>query len=223
MTDVKSHLNRFEALKTRERVLIFTVICVLIYAIWSIAVGSAQTNTFKMLSSQVTALETKKSDQAVALALIRAKLGEDPDLALRRVAEQLKVDIQALDGQLVNMSVGLVPASELALILESVLLKTDRLKMLRLETLPVQELRLVSQKADVQTTTESAEAGVYKHAVLLTVVGDYFSFKNYLLALENLPWRFYWDELDYQVQTYPNAQILLKVYTLSTDPGVIGV
>jgi MSHA biogenesis protein MshJ len=41
--------------------------------------------------------------------------------------------------------------------------------------------------------------------------------------LERLPWRFYWQDLNYSVDHYPNAEVILRVYTLSSEEGLFGV
>ena len=38
-----------------------------------------------------------------------------------------------------------------------------------------------------------------------------------------LPWKFYWDELSYQVDEYPNATVSLRVRTVSMSEEWIGV
>ena len=45
---------------------------------------------------------------------------------------------------------------------------------------------------------------------------------NYLQKLEQLPWKFYWQHFDYEVQQYPRALITLNIYTLSTSKWWIG-
>ena len=46
---------------------------------------------------------------------------------------------------------------------------------------------------------------------------------QFLVALERLPWRFYWQDLNYSVDHYPNAEVILRVYTLSSEEGLFGV
>lgn len=64
---------------------------------------------------------------------------------------------------------------------------------------------------------------VFKHAVELEFQGDYRSTLRYLKNLENLPWRFYWDGVSYEVIKYPKASITINIYTLSLDKGWMGV
>ena len=65
--------------------------------------------------------------------------------------------------------------------------------------------------------------GVYEHVVEMRASGSYFQIIQFLTALEALSWRFYWQRLDYKVTEYPNAEIILRVYTLSSEEGLLGV
>ncbi|BFM12069.1 type II secretion system protein GspM [Simiduia litorea] len=219
MSAIKNYREKFEKLQTRERTLVLLVCLAVIYMIWSIAIGSQIDTRAKKLTTQLTESQVKLESQNIELAGLTLKQQQDPDLLLKQEALQLARDIEQLDQSLAAMSVGLVPAQELALILESVLLKTGELSLVSLQTLPIEELQLSAQQDEVNSPPTT---GVYRHAVQLTLKGGYFALNDYLLALEALPWRFYWDSLNYQVSAYPRAEIELRVYTLSTERGVVG-
>jgi len=65
------------------------------------------------------------------------------------------------------------------------------------------------------SSKKAAADVLYQHAFIIELRGDYASLRNYLTELSALPWRFYWDELDYQVDAYPQATIKIKVHTVS--------
>lgn len=64
---------------------------------------------------------------------------------------------------------------------------------------------------------------VYQHGLQVVFQGDYHSTLSYLRKLEQLPWKFYWDEVTYEVLQYPKAQISIRIHTLSLEKGWIGV
>ncbi|WP_455203599.1 hypothetical protein [Kaarinaea lacus] len=64
---------------------------------------------------------------------------------------------------------------------------------------------------------------IFKHGLEIEFQGDYLSTLSYLKKLETLPWKFYWDEVAYEVLEHPTAQITLKIHTLSLDKGWISV
>ncbi len=53
--------------------------------------------------------------------------------------------------------------------------------------------------------------------------GGYMSTHRYLKALEDLPWRFFFESIDYEVINYPQARITLTVHSVSTQEAWIGV
>jgi len=78
------------------------------------------------------------------------------------------------------------------------------------------------QYDDAAESNKVETAGVFKHAVVMQLSGGFFETKQFIEALEALPWRLYWDSLEYSVSQYPSAIITLQVYTLSTDEGAFG-
>lgn len=220
MDSVNQYRTKFEQLNSRERGLVLLVAVVLIYGLWSISLGSLQDASQRQLHSQLSQLEQDLQAQTQQLTELRAKQGIDPDAELRRQLAQTKLDIQRIDNQLSGLSVGLIPAQELAKVVEGVLVQSKSLKLLTLETLPIKQLAL--QDANVENNADLV-TGVFKHSVRVKLEGNYFAIARYLTALENLPWRFYWANLHYEVQRYPNAVTELEVYTLSTERGNLGV
>jgi MSHA biogenesis protein MshJ len=220
MDSVKQYRAKFEQLNSRERGLVLLVALVLIYGLWSISLGSLQDAGQRKLHTQLSQLELDLQAQTQQLTELQARQGIDPDAELRRQLAQTKLDIQRIDNQLSGLSVGLIPAQELAKVLEGVLVQSKSLKLLSLETLPIKQLEL--QDASVENNADMV-TGVFKHSVRVKLEGNYFAIAQYLTALENLPWRFYWASLHYQVQRYPNAVTELEVYTLSTERGNLGV
>jgi MSHA biogenesis protein MshJ len=57
----------------------------------------------------------------------------------------------------------------------------------------------------------------------MEIRGGYLSTLRYLEELEDLPWRFFWKSLNYEVLEYPEARVVLTVETLSLREGWIGV
>lgn len=66
-------------------------------------------------------------------------------------------------------------------------------------------------------------ADIFRHGIEIEFYGDFNSTVSYLKAVEALPWRFYWDEVNYTVEEYPQALVKVVIYTLSLDRGWIDV
>ncbi len=113
----------------------------------------------------------------------------------------------------------LIPPAEMTRVLKEMLIKTEGLRLVRLETLPVEPLFETPEELDVNT-----EGGdLFKHGVVIEVLGDFPTTVRYLREIEQLPRRFYWETLDYEVLEYPIARVTLTLRSLSTQEGVVGV
>lgn len=220
--------EKIDARVMRERVLILLTVFAFIFMLWNFVIQSSidkkteETRTsLATLATQSTALQTQITAAAQSML-------NDPDKQKKAQIEQLQTDINGVENQLQSVSQNLIKADQLPQALQEVLQKTDQLTLLEVKTLPAQELQFVEVKPDAANapqpaTSEEPSAGVYQHAVELRVSGSFSQILNLLVALERLPWRFYWQSLDYSVEHYPNAEVTLRVYTLSSEEGLFGV
>lgn len=209
-------ITRYDAFSLRERGLILAAALAIVYFLWSGLLGAPLAEARQKLEDERQALAQSISQMAAEEAAHRQAAAGDPEQALRRERDHLQVQLQTLDAQLAELSLGLVSAHQLASVLEQVLARADGLQLRRLQTLPVESLNLSMEG-------EGKQADVYKHSVLLAVSGNYFDVLDYLKTLESLGWRFYWEELRHQQEQYPNGLYELRVFTLSTDEGLLGV
>lgn len=237
--------DKFSALKIREKLLVAGAILLLLYLVWDFAFASPMSKKHQLLVSRFDAANRElKVISAQEKVLVKA-LSNDPDAAKRREALRLERQLNEANKRLQAMSVGLLSAQQLPEVLHAVLLQSKQLELLGMQSLAPAKLELAKSEA-VQEEDETDRAmsaaqetafplandnsvaeeriiGVYKNAVQLTLKGDYFSVVSYLQQLEKLPWRLYWDFIRYDVDEFPKAIVTLKVYTLSTEKGFLGV
>ena len=205
----------------RERVLLFLTALAVVFLLWSLMFQNAIDARQSELSNQLDTVRTQRQALDAQIATISLAVANNPNTEKQHTIATLKAERAQLDADLANLSQGLVSATELPQILQDVLLQTGELKLVQMQTLPVQELQLAGVE-----TNDGAEvngAGVFKHEVVLKVSGNYFQVLTFLTSLESTRWRFYWEQLDYAVTEYPNADIELRVYTLSAEKGLLGV
>ena len=128
----------------------------------------------------------------------------DPNQPLRDEQQQLRAELQRLDSDLKDRTLDLIPAEHMPALLEQMLARSGRLRLVSLTALAPKPL---------MTGTE--ESMLFQHGLRLRLQGRYFDILQYLRALEGLPEHFYWRRLDYQVEQYPEASVELELYTLS--------
>jgi len=225
-------VDQIDSRVLRERVLIFLTLLALVFLIWNFLIQEKidrQRNDIKMKTDLVIgeqrALETK-------LSTLTMELATDPAIQKGNELRLLNASISEVEGRLSGLSQGLIGAEQLPKVLEDVLQRTASVKLLQVRTLAATELQLESGKPDSteNSAKESAKpggvgsgAGVYKHSVLIRVAGNYSQLIQLMTEIEALNWKFYWESLDYTVTEYPNAEIDIRVFTLSSEEGLLGV
>jgi MSHA biogenesis protein MshJ len=221
LESLKKIQERIDARIMRERMLILLTVLAVVFMVWSFA-QSPFDKKMQDTRAQLDSLATQRAALQSQISSTTQSLLNNPNKIKNDQIEQLEADIRTLESQLQGVSQNLIKADQLPLALQEVLQKTDQVTLLEVSTLPAQELQLVAADGSVGATEEN-NAGVYQHVVELRVKGSFSQVVQLLISLERLPWRFYWQSLDYKVEQYPNAEIKLRVYTLSSEEGLFGV
>ncbi|MDR1057902.1 MAG: hypothetical protein LBL17_05110 [Coxiellaceae bacterium] len=81
---------------------------------------------------------------------------------------------------------------------------TNNLILLQLQNLPPKEIVLPT----------AANTKVTGNGIIIKFSSDYLSTMHYLQEIEKLPWRIFWDKLEYKVIQYPTAEITLYIHTI---------
>ena len=194
----------------------------------SLAIPVMLWNAALMEPLEVRRLEADKRIATLELEIQRleqqterlaSELSIDLDVENRARKESLLGSLDRLRGVVDRRTDDLIPPAEMTRVLKQMLIKTEGLRLVRLETLPVEPLFETPEEFDVET-----EGGdLFKHGVVIEVLGDFPSTVRYLREIEQLPRRFYWEALDYEVLEYPTARVTLTLRSLSTHEGVVGV
>lgn len=219
-------MEKIDARVMRERVLIFITLLALVFLLWSLLIQNrfdAERKKLVLQEQQITSEQKTLEGRITELTLAMAS---DPSIARKNEIAQLNQQIVAVESRLSGLSQGLIGVAQLPKALEDVLQKTAAITVQQVRTLPASELRLAAKAvpaAGGSTTVEEGGTGVYKHGMLIRVSGGYQQLINLMQEIEALPWRFYWESLDYQVTDYPEATIDIRVFTLSSEEGLLGV
>ena len=207
---------KVDAMSLRERALIFAAAAFLLVSLFDSLFLEPLLAKQKMLSAQVIQQQEKmKEAQSRIAALLQAKQA-DANSPQRERIRVLRQQIADGNAYLNDRRDKLVPPEKMAQLLEQVLNKNDRLKLVALNTLPVSPLIEPSPDAPASQTT-GLERQIYKHGVKITVRGSYADLLQYLTALEKLPTQMYWGGAKMDVVQHPTVELTLTLYTLSLD------
>jgi MSHA biogenesis protein MshJ len=216
---------RIDRLTLRQRVGVFGASAVvLLYLFYMLA--------FEPLLREQVRLDAQINQQRSAMASVDSQIttlvdayARDPDAANRARLASVRQEARTLGDSLAAMQKGLVAPEQMAPLLHTILQANGRLQLVALTTLPVLPVGGVAAAPAPPGTAAPAAANaappaaglLYRHGVQVTVRGSYLDMVDYMAALETLPTQLFWGAAQFQVETYPRAQLTLTLYTLSLD------
>jgi len=216
-------MDRFDQLSLRERVIVLIAALLLIALIWDSTFMAPLDRERKSRLQQIDALRAEVSGLDQSIEALVAQGAADPQKSGRATAEALDAEINELDRRLAGVTSGLIAPKEMARVLEQMLARAGRLTLHGLRTLPPEGVIAPGSHAAAQPGSSAPAAQIYKHGVELELSGAYLDTLYFLQALEALPWRFFWDRIEYKVEQHPRGRVKLRLYTLGLEEGWIGV
>lgn len=226
----KKLLIRLDALNLRERALVFSSVTLVVVFLLNVVLIDPVYRKQKTLSDR---MKQEQAEIAKIQAEIQGKVraqSEHPDKANQEKLKKLQQEMETLRADLSSMQKNLVPPEKMTAMLEDILKRNGKLRLVSLKNLPQVNLNTfdpkkaggAAEKAATTSATKAAEkamesGAIYQHAVEIVVYGNYVDVMNYLTALESLRWQLYWSKANFQIDSYPNGTLSLTVYTLSLD------
>lgn len=211
--------EKFNVLNERERVMVILLTVVAIIIVFTEFIISPLTKKYDVAEKQINTLRIQGKQLSSQISVLRSKQSRDPDFQEKQKIKLLNEQVANLNLQLKEKMHGLVEPRQMAKVLESVLTQNTDLKLQRIQSLMAEPL-----SATKVIKGEPAEkSGIYRHGMQVEFKGSYLSMLKYLKTLDELPWNFYWDVLELNVDNYPVSTIIITVHTLSFHEGWIGV
>jgi len=202
---LQRQMDRFDALPTRQRVLIYVAaVLVLAFILDALLLAPARAQ-HKRLALSIA--EKAKEAAALRTALQSAVEKSRPlnDQPLRARQAELQRALAEVNERIAKERRRFTPPERMRGALEEMLRAHARLSLVELRTVPVVALG------------EGGSAGLYRHGMEITLAGTYVDFYEYLRALERLPTQLYWGKAEIRVGEHPRATLKLTVYTVSFD------
>lgn len=205
---------RIDALQIRERALLM---CAGIAALFL---------TIDTLALQPVYKDQEQSEQEISgwgmqLAVLQERSGllgdqddQGPLQSLQQRREQLRAELAGLDDTIHGQLGALLEPRQATQVLEQVLAQE--------QDLVLREAIAVSQRLPATGSGDNHElqqTGIGRYTLQLQLEGTYLGTLRYLQALESLPWKFFWESVDFEVIDYPVARVTLELYTLGLVEG----
>lgn len=214
---VQQLVDRLDALRPKERALLTVAMLMVIVMLFMQFVSDPLTQEARMLQGRISTGETQIAESQRLQQEIIAASKRDPNVPVQQQLRKIATQLAEFENDIKQRAGELIPPQQMAVILKSVLERTKGLEFSALEGLGVEPL------IDKNGNGEASTANAYRHGFKVSFKGSYLDTIAYLRALEQLPWRFFWDAVELNVDTYPEAEVSVVVYTLSLDRRWIGV
>ncbi len=217
---LKEWQQKIDALNQRERILIMLTAIAVVVMVLQFLVIDPIIETRDRINNQVKQINSQLQQQKNEQQIISAQLAAGINRSKHRQRDQLNERLAELEKRIESSVVAMIPPRLMPEVLEQVLDKNTGLKLVGVENKPVVP---VLQEEASNEVVESERQGLYNHGFILRFEGSYMAAMRYFEKLSELPWKFYWDDLRYRVDSYPNAEIILEVHTVSMSEEWIGV
>ena len=225
----KSYSEKFLQLTGREQFLVLSTGLVAIFFIISsffIDDKSAKITSFDKQSRMITS-----GNQSLNFSIkeYQAALKEDPNVNTVKQIAQLETKLANIDNQLVLLTTDLISPSEMREALLKLLELEPGVSLLSFELIgakPLLNLSNEQSSADSGNNSPTAEQlglNLYKHGIKIKLSGKYFQLRNYLQQLEQLTWKFFWQDFKFEVKEYPRGEVDITIYSLGLKKEFIGV
>lgn len=200
--------ERIDNATLRERVLLFSAVALVLIYLMSALLVQPLRDKQRRLGAEVGQSERElRTLQSQIQRLGRERLA-DPDAPNRQRAVELRAQVAELDAKILQEQRRFTSPQRMREVLEGMLERDKRLKLIDLKTLPV---------TDLAAAQGQGARRVFRHGVEVTLAGSYLDLHAYLAALERAPTQLYWGRVEMSVSGYPVATLKLTVYTLSFD------
>ena len=205
---------RIDALQIRERALLM---CAGIAALFL---------TIDTLALQPVYKDQEQSEQEISgwgmqLAVLQERSGllgdqddQGPLQSIQQRREQLRAELAGLEDTIHGQLGALLEPRQATQVLEQVLAQE--------QDLVLREAIAVSQRLPATgsgANNELQQTGIGRYTLQLQLEGTYLGTLRYLQALESLPWKFFWESVDFEIIDYPVARVTLELYTLGLVEG----
>ncbi len=199
--------QRLDALSLRERGLIFAAGVTLAYIAWQTLFMDGLNKRTQLAEQQLS----EARQHLAALADADAAASANPLTAAAARNAALRGRLGALDADLRAAAAGYVAPDKMIDMLREILAGQHGLTLVSLANLPVQSLANESG-----TALDAKDPGPFLHPVEIVVDGNYMDVVTYLRALEALPWRVHWQQLELKTEESGNrVRIVIGALSLS--------
>lgn len=223
---LRSGLQRYQALRRRERMLVAVSTLVVVLLGGNALFVAPKTSLTEASSQRLMVVQAELASVGQQLRGMGG-VGQDPDAEVKRDLANIRRTLADIDTQLAQTQSALVPPEQMVVFLENILVRSRGLRLVNMRTLPISGVLDAPKDEAAKSGTAAASASaagtgremehLFRHGVELTIEGAYPELLAYLAEVERSPQRLLWSRAQLSVEQHPRAVLKLTVYTLSLD------
>jgi MSHA biogenesis protein MshJ len=214
----EKHLDK---LSKRDQIALLVIFIVVVLMIWFRLIYLPLSENIIDMEQEITQKTIDVEDIQAKMAALKKNMNEDPDAENRQLLSSYLEENTELDKALARTSVQIISPQEMSALLEQLLKSQPGLEFVSLKNKAATP-EFIESRDELEAAVNNVNT-IYRHSVVLQMEGSYHNALSYLKKLEQLPWRFFWHDVEIEASGYPNALITLEVYTLGFREGLIGV
>ncbi len=213
--------TRYENLKHNERLIASVGLLIVVFFLWSSIVQSPMSSAVDKYRAEAEANRTSTQTMIQQVKDGKLALTQSPDEAGKKMLKELQDQSVELDRRMKGVTLGLIDPKMMAQVLSQLLRSDGQVKLLKLNS--VDPISVEQLSGGLEQVNNTEDEHLFRHGIVMKFEATYPQTLNYLTAIEKLPWKLFWGDLNYQVKNYPAAEVTVKIYTLSDHKAWIGV
>ncbi|MCL4409586.1 MAG: type II secretion system protein M [Gammaproteobacteria bacterium] len=198
----------FASREKREQYIIAVVAVALVAWLGFLLILEPASVKQDQVKRQIQQVRTQATNMQQQLNTLQRQLQNNPNEELRVRSQQLETRSRRLQQQL-NTMAEFVEPQQLLEWMQALISGPDQSGN---NSVTLISFNTAAPRPFIQGATGGS---ILQHNVNVELEGSFFAVRDYLQRIEDLPFGFYWQEIDYQVDAYPNARVRLRLYTLS--------
>ncbi|NQY48590.1 MAG: hypothetical protein HRT50_05720 [Colwellia sp.] len=221
--------DKFLKLSSREQFLLLLTGLVAIFFIISYSFVDDKSAKIVTFDKQSRAMTSGNKTLNFTIKEYQTALEKDANENTVKQIARLEAKLAKIDLQLVHLTNELISPTEMREALLKLLKLEPGVSLLSFELIgakPLLDLPAPSQNSIAGShapTGEQLGLNLYKHGIKIKLSGKYFQLRNYLQQLEQLSWKFFWQDFLFEVKEYPRSEVDITIYSLGLNKEFIGV
>jgi len=237
-----NYSDKFLQLSPREQYLIvLSGLVAIIFIIFHLFIDSKLIEN-QRLTKQIVQFENQNKTLKISAKAYQAALKKDPNKAINEKIVHFEKKLAKVDVKLLTLTSELISPVQMRQALLELLKLEKGVSLLSFELVGAEPLldetnfknsaenvskNTAEHKTFNESTLDESNAvsvmNLYRHGIKITLSGRYFELRDYLLQLEQLSWKFFWQEFDLEVTEYPMSELSIEIYSLGSKEAFVGV